>query len=199
MATPTSKWLQTFSGRQFWPLDPRAEDVEIADIAHALANQCRWTGHTKKFFSVAQHSILVSSVVERLAHEAGQHPGYVRMAAFWGLLHDASEAYLIDFARPLKHSPGIGEQYRLVETQVQKAICDRFLLPHAMPEEVREADDRMLITEWRDLMPPSDLHPWPGIQSEPLPFHIIPWVPAEAEAEFLLRFRHLLPEGRPEV
>src|SRR5258708_302056 len=84
-------WMQTYTGRAYWPADPRAEDVCIEDIAHALSLLCRYTGHCKRFYSVAEHSILISQVVP---------PEY----AFFGLMHDAQEAYINDLARPIKPS-----------------------------------------------------------------------------------------------
>lgn len=71
-------WMQTYTGRRFWPLDPVAGDIEIMDIAHALSNQCRYAGHTRFHYSVAQHSVQVSENV------APEH-------ALWGLLHDAPD------------------------------------------------------------------------------------------------------------
>ena len=79
-------WMQTHSGIQFWPLDPRPEDILIEDIAHALSNQCRFAGHCCFHYSVAQHSVLVSENVPA-------------QDAMWGLLHDAGEAYLVDLPR----------------------------------------------------------------------------------------------------
>lgn len=58
-----STWIQTFTGRQFWPLDPRAEDVDIRDIAHALSMKCRYNGHCREFYSIADHSCRVAEVI----------------------------------------------------------------------------------------------------------------------------------------
>src|SRR4051812_30250690 len=80
-------WMQTFTGRQFWPVDPRADEIAIEDIARALAMTCRFGGHVRFHYSVAQHSFLVSLVC------SPEH-------ALWGLLHDASEAYLGDVVWP---------------------------------------------------------------------------------------------------
>src|SRR4051794_15527189 len=85
-------WITTFSRRQFWPLDPHSDEIHIEDIAHSLSQQCRFGGHSRSFYSVAQHSCLVSALCK--ANDA-----------LWGLLHDASEAYLGDIPRPLKSLP----------------------------------------------------------------------------------------------
>ena len=87
-------WLQTFTGRQFWPLGPEPTDIVIEDIGHALGSLCRFNGHCKAFYSVAQHSILVSRACEK----------HGLVAAFRGLMHDASETYLLDVPKPLKRS-----------------------------------------------------------------------------------------------
>ncbi len=85
-------WIQTFTGRRFWPLGARAGDVDVRDIAHALALKCRFNGHCRVFYSVAEHSVRVSRVME-----VGG-----RKMAMWGLMHDAAEAYLADLGGPIK-------------------------------------------------------------------------------------------------
>lgn len=169
-------WIQTFTGRQFWPLDPKPEDVHIEDIAHALSNICRYTGHVHTFYSVAEHSVRVSRIVPP------EH-------AMWGLLHDASEAYICDLSRPIKRSPGLGEMYCQVEDRLMDCIRDHFGLnpgPHA---SVKLADNILLHTERRDLMarPPQ---PWRDAH-EPLTEVIRPWAPGVAEIAFLERFAEL--------
>src|SRR5687767_13374438 len=82
-------WICTYQGIQFWPLDPKPEDVSIIDIAHALSNVCRFGGHSRWFYSVSQHSYYVSL--------------YTRPEnALYALLHDAPESYIGDCVRPLK-------------------------------------------------------------------------------------------------
>ena len=98
-------FIGTFSGLRFWPLDPNPEKILIADIAHALAHQCRFGGHASKFYSVAEHSVHVSKLC------LPEH-------ALWGLLHDASEAYLVDLPRPLKLLPEFAP-YREAERRLQ--------------------------------------------------------------------------------
>lgn len=168
-------WIQVASGAKFWPLDPRPDEVDIRDIAHALANQSRFSGHTKEFLSVGQHSVLVSENCDPAD-------------ALWGLLHDASEAYLVDLPRPLKALPEFAA-YREAEAAVMRCVCDRFGLPVEMPESVRRADETLLATEARDLMAP--LHPewdrwikdWPTLGAT-----LRPWPPSAARRLFLDRY-----------
>ena len=169
-------WIQTYGGKQFWPLDPRPEDIDLVDIAHALSMLCRFTGHTKRFYSVAEHSVHVS----------------MRCAptdALWGLLHDASEAYLVDLARPVKRQPQMSA-YRDAEASVMRAVCAHFGLPSIEPRSVKEADNRMLYTEARDLMAP--VHPKWTWAAEPYPdLEIVGAEPAAAKVMFLERFVEL--------
>ena len=168
-------WIQTYSGRRFTPTNPNPDAIVIQDIAHALSMQCRFSGHVKRFYSVAQHSVLVSYICNF-------------EDALWGLMHDATEAYLIDVPRPLKRS-GKFDAYLEFEHKMQLAICKRFVLPEKEPESVKIADTILLATEARDLMSPlrSD---W--IQDvNPLPFNIDPLGPIEAKDLFMRRFFEL--------
>jgi hypothetical protein len=172
-------WIQTYSGLQFWPLSPRPEDVRIEDIAHALSMKCRYAGHCREFYSVAQHSVLVSENVPPAD-------------ALWGLLHDAGEAYFADIVRPIKKSHPIFDE---IEAAIMASICDAFGLPPDQPESVSRADVVLLMTERRDLLatPP---RPW-SLRAEPLEEHIVPMQPFEAEAVFLSRFRSLMSARDP--
>lgn len=172
-------WIQLHSGRKFVPAAPRAEDILIEDIAHSLSMQCRFSGHVKEFYSVAQHSVLVSYL-------CGEH-------ALWGLMHDASEAYLVDLPRPIKRMAGF-EEYRNVEAKVMEVICRKFNLDPVEPAIVKQADNIMLSTEARDLMSP--LHPEWKQPIEPLPLFIKSWGPGEAKEIFLKRFYELKPEAK---
>lgn len=171
-------WLQTYTGRQFWPLDPRAEDVHIEDIAHALALNCRYTGHCRWHYSVAQHSIYVSQIVREMGHKE---------LALTALLHDASEAYMLDLARPSKkHCP----QFVEIEHRLEQVIADRFSLVFPFPEIIKTADNIALATERRDLMP-NPPRPWKTYGVEPLAWHIEMWHCRDAERRFLQTFRDL--------
>lgn len=198
-AERTADWIQTYTGRQFWPLDPRPGDVDLADIAHALALMCRFTGHCRHFYSVAQHSVLVSQLVEEMwlqKPEADRGPFFDQHRvdlAMWGLLHDASEAYLHDLPRPLKRDPEFGALYKKHEHRLMLVLCDHFGMDALEPPIVKTADTILLLTEQRDLMG-RQARPWQD-QAEPLPAIIEPWDSALAEHEFLCRF-HELKEAR---
>ena len=176
-------WIQTYTGRCFWPFDPRTEDIDILDIAHALSNLCRFGGHCNTFYSVAEHSVRASHLV----------PDDV---ALWALLHDASEAYLGDVVRPIKHQARFLKFYRPIEQAVMLSIVFKFGLCLAEPAEVAWADDVMLRTEQRDLMssPPCDWVRKAGI--EPLAEIIVPATPRVAKENFLQRFYSLTGGGR---
>ena len=174
-------FIETFLGYTFKPLDPDFEKVRIQDIAHALSNQGRFSGHTRFRYSVAEHSVRVSELIEELGHD--------RQDQLWGLLHDASEAYLVDLPTPLKSDPTIGDAYRAAEERLMQAIRQRFCLP-AEPEIVRIADAALLTTEVRDLMHPGRDY-WKKLTAKPLPGRIRPWGADVAEYEFLKRFYEL--------
>lgn len=172
-------WIQTFSGKKFWPLDPRPEDVALADIAHALAMTCRFGGHTRSFYSVAQHCGIVSALV-------GDSPERLCLPA---LLHDAAEAYLVDMPRPIKRQPELAA-LKKIEARIEVAIAERFGFdPAALHHpDIKKADLVALATEARDLMgvTPNPGEAW-GIEP-PAPFKIRPMDPDSAKTEFLAAF-----------
>jgi hypothetical protein len=174
MSDRRGDWMQTFTGRQFWPLDPRPDEVDILDIAHALANQCRYAGHCRRFYSVAEHCVLLSRAV------APEH-------RLWALLHDSAEAYLVDLPRPVKrHVVG----YHMAEAAVMAAICLRFGLKPEMPEAVHDADYRILRDELEQNMAPPPSR-WPVQDEAPLGVSLRFWDPGEAEFWFLKEFKAL--------
>ena len=168
--------IALYSGGCINVFDPNPKDVDIRDIAHALSNQCRFTGHTSEFYSVAQHSVHVSEICPP------EHAG-------WGLLHDASEAYLSDIARPIKKHPDFGPFYLKVEARLTEAIMLHFGLdPYVEPKEVYEADDILIRTEARDLMSTGITVPDGVMLQDP----IVPWTPKKAYGEFMIRFMEVL-------
>lgn len=186
MADPARRgdWIQTYTLRQFWPLDPRPEDVSIIDIAHALSMMCRFTGHTHRFYSVAEHCVRVSYHASRDVVDDAE----ALLVARWGLLHDATEAYLVDLARPVKRTDEM-KSYREAEQRLMEAICQRFGLPPAEPPAVKVADMRLCYTEARDLFP--GVHRAWRWHAEPLEEKILPWSQEEAKQRFRLRFAEL--------
>jgi hypothetical protein len=175
-------FIETFLGERFQPLKPVLETIRIEDIAHALSNQCRFSGHTRVHYSVAEHSVRVA----RLLISWGQD----EQTVLWGLLHDASEAYLVDLPTPLKSDPAIGDAYRRAEKRLMHAVCRAFELPLREPSSVRLADAVLLSTEVRDLMYGRPSH-WDALVAKPIEEKIEPWGPFEAEREFLRMFREL--------
>jgi hypothetical protein len=175
------------SGHYVNPMALRADDVRIEDIAHALGNQCRYSGHTREFYSVAQHSVLVAGLLEK-----AEEP---REIVLYGLLHDAAEAYLVDLPRPLKRDSALGEAYQAAEERCLRAVMCHFGLHRPEPRCVREADLTLLATERRDLMPGDDV--WAVIADvEPLPYIIAPWSPWLARARFLSEWGRLSGAGK---
>lgn len=180
--TNNKKLLQ--SGDYFDYLNPEIHFYKIEDIAHSLSLICRFNGHTKEFYSVAQHSYLASYLVpEEYAFEA--------------LNHDNSEAYLGDVATPLK---SLLPDYRLLEKQVEKAIAKQFNLHWPLPECVKQADLIMLATECRDLLSEPNLYgingqlldAWKVLKDvSPNRIKIEPWSSEFARSAFLRRFNEL--------
>lgn len=194
--SPGSGWIQTFTGRPFSPVDPDPEDIVIEDIAHALSNLCRFAGHVRQFYSVAQHSVLVSELVERSVPR--EFKEFRARWALLGLLHDAAEAYVVDLPSPIKHLPELAG-FRHIEHGVERAVEERFDLHTGGRGKalVKEADFVLLLTEARDLMAP--LYPaWiaaftPKEWASCLTEVIVPLDPGAAKALFLARFKHLQP------
>jgi|GEM_PF-437686 len=175
-------WILTYSGKQFWPLDPRRDDVDIIDIAHSLSNACRFGGHSRQFYSVAEHSVLV---VKAINNDGGPAPLTMQLTA---LLHDAAEAYLADIPSPIKpHLRG----FREMEHRILRVILEHFGGYFPLPSEIKEADLAVLHAERHQIM--NGGPPW---STENLPFpaaaiQIECWDPQTAERQFLDRFAML--------
>ena len=178
---PAPDFIELASGRSMRPLDPHVGDILMMDIARGLSHQCRFLGQTSVHYSVAEHSVRVSELL--------QGWGCSRMIQLWGLLHDASEAYLGDVPSPLKHT-AVFAPYREAEDRLIKVICHRFGLPLAEPERVRHADAVLLATEARDLMPFRPEH-WGALKESPMSEKIVPWDCATAELNFVTRYARL--------
>jgi hypothetical protein len=166
-------YIYTYSGHKFYLDDPQIADIDVYDIAHALAYQCRFNGHCPEFYSVAQHSVLVSDLVSK-------------ENALWGLLHDASETYLPDVPRPFKSAL---TNFHDLEERIMLVIAEWAGLSWPIPQEVHSVDHHIVGMEARALWDPiPDWTYWFKFIRMP---RIDPWPPAVAEEYFLLRFKEL--------
>lgn len=169
-------WMETFTGKKFYPFDPKLDDIDIEDIAHALSQINRYGGHTQFPYSVAQHSVLVAS----------KAPADKALRA---LLHDAAEAYIGDLIRPVKKHES---QYAFtaLEHTVEMAIAAKFDLPWPiMDDEIKALDNRIIYDEREQVMRKTDNVWSAGAMLPPLGVHIDRWYPAQAEAQFLNDFK----------
>lgn len=182
--------IATYTRKQVDPLNLQPDDVCIEDIAHALSMKCRYSGHTAEFYSVAQHCVIAADAMcQSIPH-----------LALTMLLHDAAEAYIPDFARPVKNRfhvyihDSIASNVSRLETDLLRTICQGLGLPNLpfSTTEVHYMDRVMLKTEKRDL--------WPGLAMDwgddiescmPLAYSITPCSAQLAESEFLAMYEYL--------
>ena len=174
-------YLQTVSGRWVNPFDPDPEQLDIGDIARALANQCRFGGHCRVFYSVAQHSVIVSELVEERGGDVED--------AFAALMHDAGEAYLGDMPHPLKHSRPLGAAFKAAEDHLEQALREHFAIKAGVPEIKRA--DRALLACARRAFSAETWH-WPELEGvQPLDLELTAWSPDEAAQAFIARYEDL--------
>lgn len=174
------EYIQTYTRRAVRLVDPNPDSIAIEDIAHALARTCRFGGHSRTFYSVAEHSIHVMRFV-RSVHKLGT--GAQKAA----LLHDAAEAYLGDVVKPLKVV--LGDAYRELERGFERAIGERFGVDfESHRASTRDGDLRCLMSEAEQLLPggphKADGGHWPNLPGWSGCL-TASWDPAIAEARFL--------------
>lgn len=170
-------WILTRSGVKFDLFNPHPNMIRVEDIAHALANVCRFGGHTREHYSVAQHSVLVSKIVPS-------------EDALCGLMHDATEAYIGDMVSPLKH---FIPKFKEVEQNLWSVICERFGIDLLMPASVKHADLVMLATERHHYLPESE--PWDciaGIEVRSDLLDVKSWGFTQSKSRFMNRYRELM-------
>lgn len=205
-----NSWIHTYTGRKFYPLKPTVDMVWERDFAHALSNLCRFTGHVKKFYSVAEHSRRVADCL--LGRKTNRFdvlccmlgikrdllksiPQYKIQKGRWGILHDASEGYLNDIARPLKVQPEY-EQYRKNEAVLQSLIYRTHGLIGSEPEDLKTIDYKLCCTEIQELFDNhQEREEWRVSPLEGKQY--FGWSPKVAEKMFLELYYQLFPEYSP--
>jgi hypothetical protein len=184
--TPRVRGIQTYTGLHFTLEDPV---FRIEDIAHGLSNVCRFAGQSRHFYSVAEHSVIVSLLMEEL--KLGD-PGE-------GLFHDATEAYLADIPSPWKHH--YLPDYRKIEADLERTLRDNFYMPTAKTYGCRQADTLAFLIEAWFLLP--DRGASCGVDQTELKsiatrlidsgWRTLNLLPTEAKAAFLARYEALQP------
>ena len=176
-------WIQTFTGKTFDFKSIEDNKISISDIAHALANQCRFNGHTQGFYSVARHSIVMAKIML----EQGKDE-----EALIALMHDATEAYVGGMVKPLKN---LIPEFERFEQQVWELIARRYELPYELPESVKSLDLSMLKLEREKLLGP---HPaeWAALEnaidiSDLVSGYALCSNPESDERDFLMLFYHI--------
>jgi hypothetical protein len=189
----SSTWIQTYSGRKFDFASPDPEAVYLEDIGHSLAHQCRFNGHTLRFYSVAEHSWLVAKRAIEIMAVGPDHPenGFAVKAA--ALLHDAAEAYIGDIVTPLRRMFGQDSVLFQIENSIMEVVSTRFHLARD-PDVwalVKQADMDLLAIEQRDVMAPTP-EPWPGLGEVPVHTEckIVGMSPAQAKQTFVRTAHH---------
>lgn len=168
-------WIHTYREKQFHFQDPRPEEIDVLDIANALSKQCRFAGHTNEFYSVAEHSVYVS---------------YMTLDPLQGLMHDASEAYLVDMPSPIKKAMS---QYAAVEETIMNAIAKKFGFAWPKSEDTDDADKAQLIEEAKALLNNPNWVDDPKYQPLKRKHGIMPMclAPNDARELFIRRFRQV--------
>ena len=189
-------WTHTSRGRALDLLDPDLDDVDLDEVARALAQTCRYNGCTLRYYSVAEHCVLVSRALER-----DGHPRLVQLA---GLLHDAAEAYTGDITWPVQavlwlESTGARGAYRAMQSRLDELICQLADLEYwdelsdgLHRDPVRTYDLRILLDERPVLLAPGS-RPWAmeGLGALGVQLHC--WAPEKARTAWLARLRELAP------
>jgi uncharacterized protein len=172
------QFMQTYTGGIFYPMDPDPEEVHILDIAHSLSMQCRYAGHSLRFYSVAEHCVLLARKAQELQH--------MKRTVANLLLHDAAEAYLVDVPRPIKPFL-VG--YPEMERKVDAAIRAHFGLEPDHGLLTKAYDEAILHDEKAQNMAPCS-EPW-NLRGKPLGVDLQFWPPHLAEDQFMALAREL--------
>ena len=173
-------WIQTYSGQRFELIDPSLDSIKIIDIAHSLSMLSRFNGHVDRFYSVAEHSVLVSKLVPK-------------EFALFGLLHDANEAYIGDMASPVK---GLFPRFKLLSDDIEERIFEKYHV--RVTDEgvaaVKKADLQMLKVEYDELIGDAG-HPWEILEDVDMTgtkVKLSYMYPSDAKNAFIRRFNELI-------
>mgnify|MGYP002621229423 CR=1 FL=1 len=180
----------TFTGARIDYTNPSPASIHIDDITHGLSNICRWHGQTNRFYSVAQHSVLLSMIVPThmaLTVEGLTYYEQVNLAKA-ALLHDAAEAYTGDIPSPIKDM--MPDFVEIIEMPLLEAIFERFELSTELLKYITPYDKAICANEaealFRNVLPSelAGVQPIEGLIIDPLP-------PLEARRLFYQRFKDL--------
>lgn len=160
------KSIRTFSGKYVNVFQPKASTLSIIDIAHSLSMQTRFGGHCKVFYSLAEHSMDVANRLKK--------KGYSDITVFGGLMHDSSEAYLVDVPKPIKLEL---PDYNKLEESLTIKLSKKFDFVYPFPAVIKEMDIKALKFEWNKIM----------VAENPKTCMTQP----DAKREFLKMYKHL--------
>lgn len=172
-------WIQTYSGAVFRPLDPNPEILTIEDVVVPLSRMCRYGGHCERFYSVAEHCVLMADYLWRAGFGAG--------SCLQALMHDASEAFIADIVRPVK---GMLAGYKPAELRLMAALSPRFGFAWPMLPEVHHLDAAMIAVERANMKPRPDISDaiWGAREPAPDGIELRFWDRDVAAANFRSRF-----------
>lgn len=169
-------WIETFTGIRFFFMTPTPDMFSIIDVAHALALQCRYNGHTKTHYSVAEHCVLMSDWLRDRGHD--------KLTCLTALLHDVAETYIGDLPRPVKEKV---PAFKEIEKTIEAAAAEKFRFAYPFPKIVKELDARILKDEREQAMPKSD-NEWGTDSLESMGIRVRNWDHRTAESMFLGRY-----------
>lgn len=176
MSDDRGRPIGTFTGQRMHPLDPHPDEIRIEDIAHGLANTCRYGGQCQFYYSVGTHSIYVSKELSEYGPEM----------QLYGLFHDAAEAYITDLPRPVKAEI---EGYDGIESGILSAVWDTLSLSHPTEQQwktVMAVDDQLFHYESEELLAEFDPPSVPELS-----YKLTPCAPADVREQFLSRTEQL--------
>lgn len=183
--TPDDKdWMLTFTRRQVWPLRLTVDDVNMSDIARALSNQCRYNGHVDEFYSVAEHSVMISRALQR-----DGHPIHTQLI---GLHHDDAECWMGDMIKPLKNAlDAKGVSLKPYELAIEEVVSAKFGLQWPWPAVIKEYDQKIVRDEKEQLKAGGPNWNAYGIPDVGIGVVLPCWNPKRAMREFLARHGEL--------